>query len=269
MMKITRISVHRKDPSRYHLFIDRGYGEEYAFSVDEDILIQYQLKKGLELTEAQLKEIMKAEDEKKVYLEALRYLSFRMRSLKEVRTHLMKKGYDERRIEATIEALIAENYLGDEAFARAYVETKKKTTMKGPNVIREELREKGVDNTFIEDALQHFSMEEEKEKIKRWLGKKRQKNEAKRAFVEKLRSQLMRKGFSKEAIDEAFEEHDFGYDEEKEWEAICYHGEKVVRKYANTDDEWKFLQKVKQALYRRGFSIDLIERYIEEREGKR
>ena len=46
---ITKITTQKKNKERYNIFMDEGKGEQYAFSVDEAVLIKYQLKKGMEL----------------------------------------------------------------------------------------------------------------------------------------------------------------------------------------------------------------------------
>ena len=49
MAVITKITTQQKNQDRFNIFMDYGKGEEYAFSVDSDVLIHFQLKKGMEL----------------------------------------------------------------------------------------------------------------------------------------------------------------------------------------------------------------------------
>lgn len=49
MPVITKITAQKKLKDRYNIFTDAGDGEKYAFSVDEDVLIKHQLKKGWNL----------------------------------------------------------------------------------------------------------------------------------------------------------------------------------------------------------------------------
>ena len=91
MAVITKITAQVKNKSRYNIFLDHGRGEEYAFSVDEDILIKYNLKKGLELDEEYLIELIDEDEKKKCYHLSIHYLSYRMRSVEEVRTYLERR----------------------------------------------------------------------------------------------------------------------------------------------------------------------------------
>ncbi|MGV3466194.1 MAG: recombination regulator RecX, partial [Heyndrickxia sp.] len=43
---ITKITVQKNLSDRYNIYLD----EEYAFSVDEDVLTRFQLRKGKELS---------------------------------------------------------------------------------------------------------------------------------------------------------------------------------------------------------------------------
>ncbi len=268
MARITKISVQQRNKSRYNLFLDRGNGEEYAFSIDEDVLIKHRLKKGLDLQEEELLKLIDEDERKKTYHLALHYLSYRMRSMAEVRVYLTTKGRNEHHIDAVINQLALEKWLNDYEFAVAYVLTKKRTTLKGPHLIKQELKEKGVHSSLIEDALEQFSLDEQIEKLIQWLQKqaKKQPNLSLKAYVEKLGKQLINKGFSHDVVTEAMKEVEFSLNEDEEWTAICYHGEKIVRKYAGRYNGWEFNQKVKQALYRKGFSFELIERFLDERD---
>ncbi|MCD8503228.1 MAG: RecX family transcriptional regulator [Bacillaceae bacterium] len=50
-----------------------------------------------------------------------------------------------------------------------------------------------------------------------------------------------------------------------DWDAIIYQGEKAYKKYKQIEG-WEKKQKIKQFLFRRGFTIDLIERFLTEYE---
>src|SRR5690606_25268180 len=107
-------------------------------------------------------------------------------------------------------------------------------------------KEKGIRESIIEEAMQHFSFQEQKEHIKRWIEKQNKKREANRAFIDKLRQQLQQKGYSLDVIQEGMKEVELPYEEEEEWEAIQFHGNKIVKKYEERYNGWEFIQRVKQ-----------------------
>ncbi len=141
MAVITKITTQQKNKDRYNIFLDYGKGEEYAFSVDSDVLIKFQLKKGMELDELELTEINYNDDIHKAYNLAIQSLAIRMRSEKEISDYLRLKDVEEPVIHEVIHKLVAQKYLNDHEFALAYVRTQVNTTDKGANVISKELKE--------------------------------------------------------------------------------------------------------------------------------
>src|SRR4051812_12758228 len=141
MATITKITTQQKNQDRFNIFMDygKGKGEEFAFSVDSDVLIKFQLKKGMELDDFSFMEIQYQDDIRKAYNKAIHYLSRRMRSEKEIRDYLFSKEIEEPVINEIIHKLSALKYINDEEFALAYVRTQANTTDKGPTIIKMEL----------------------------------------------------------------------------------------------------------------------------------
>ncbi|WP_062052164.1 recombination regulator RecX [Bacillus sp. JCM 19034] len=265
MVSITKIEVQKNNKSRYSIFINRGQGEEYGFSIDEDILIKFRLHKGQQIDEQELLELIEADEERKVYHLAVHYLSFRMRSKKEIREYLLKKDKLEKYIDIAIRKLEEEKLLNDQEFARAYIQTKLLTQTKGPLKLKQELKEKGVNESIIHAQLAEIPLEHWIEKCKKWVEKKGNHSSrlSRRAKKDKLIGQLYAKGFSDTMISEALKGEQGIEKGDDEWEAICYQGEKIKRKYRHLKG-WEFKQKCKQALYRKGFTLDLIDQFLEE-----
>ena len=78
----------------------------------------------------------------------------------------------------------------------------------------------------------------------------------------KLDEMLVRKGYSRDVIQICLEELKDEKDDEKQQEALHYHGNKYYEKYKKYDG-WTLENKMKQALYRKGFSIDEIEIFLQ------
>lgn len=154
---ITKISTQKKNTERFNIFLD----EKYAFSVDADVLVKFELKKGKELDDLDIIEIQYGDEVKKGFNRALEFLSYRMRSTKEVEDHLKKKEISAPVIAEVIHKLNDYKYLNDQEFAAAYVSTHKKTNGKGPDVLFRELRAKGIDDDTIKEALSSFSFEDQ------------------------------------------------------------------------------------------------------------
>ncbi|MED4206552.1 recombination regulator RecX [Neobacillus mesonae] len=266
MAIITKITTQQKNQERYNVFMDYGKGEEFAFSVDSDVLIKFQLKKGMELDEFSLVEIQYQDDIRKAYNSAVQFLARRIRSEKEIKDHLSKKEFEEPAIHEVIHKLKGQKYINDSEFAAAFVRTMANTTDKGPDIIKIELKEKGIAEGIIHAALTEFPKEQQIDKAVK-LGEKFFKKPSKDSLKiqkQKLEQQLLRKGYSFEVIQIVLQET-VTDDCDEELDAIRYQGEKVHRKYAQYTG-FEYEQKMKQALYRKGFSIELIEKYLSEQE---
>lgn len=55
----------KRSKERFNIYIDKGQGEEYGFSVDQVILIKHGLQKGLEIDEIELGNILYNEEVQK------------------------------------------------------------------------------------------------------------------------------------------------------------------------------------------------------------
>lgn len=262
---ITKITSQQKLTDRYNIFIDDGKGEKYGFSVDEDVLIKYQLKKGMELDDFTVTEIFYQDDIRKAYSQAVQYLATRMRSETEVRKYLHKKEVEEQIVNEVIHKLYQYKFLDDQEFSVAYVRTQMNTTDKGVVVISQELKEKGIAEQLIEAAMLEYPYEKQLEKAcglaEKFLQKK--SHESLKASKQKLEQMLIRKGYPFGLITEALGLVEFEEDTFKELKAVEMQGSKLISKYRKYEG-YEFRQRMKQALYRKGFALELIDQYLDE-----
>jgi regulatory protein len=84
---------------------------------------------------------------------ATRFLEVRSRSVEEVRRRLTGAGYRAELVAGAIDRLLELGMLDDEAFARAWVESRDRARPRGERAIRAELGLKGVDRSSIDLIL--------------------------------------------------------------------------------------------------------------------
>lgn len=266
MTRITRITTQKKHKNRYNIFLDDGEGEKYGFSVDEAVLVEYRLRKGLELDETQISTLIQKDTLHKSYTLAITFLSYRMRTKKEIYDYLLQKEVDETHIAQVIEKLTEEKLIDDAQFANMFVSSRKNTSTKGPLLIKKELIDKGVSNTIASEAIQQYSYEEQYEKASQWVEKKlnQSKKDSFRQRVNKLRANLLQKGFTQDVVQDVFRNIETEKDEDTEWENTVYQGEKLLRKHSRKLEGFELRQKMKEGLYRKGFSLELIEEFLDQ-----
>jgi regulatory protein len=84
---------------------------------------------------------------------AVRFLESRQRSIREVRRRLGQAGYPAPLIDAAVERLEELGVLDDEAFARAWVESRDRARPRGERALRSELALKGVAREIVDRVL--------------------------------------------------------------------------------------------------------------------
>jgi regulatory protein len=103
---------------------------------------------------AEKRERLGAVDEPSVVLDAaLRFLEPRQRSIGEVRRRLTRVGYREDLVTAAIDRLIELGMLDDEAFARAWIESRDRVRPRGSRALMSELAKKGIDRQTADQSL--------------------------------------------------------------------------------------------------------------------
>ena len=130
---------------------------------------------------------------------ALRLLDYRPRSSKEIERRLAKAGFAQEVVEETLKRLEELGLIDDLQFARVWINHRKAL---GKTRIKWELRQKGVSNDVVEEALSAVDPEMEyqsavKAARSRW-GK--DKDPDKRTRRRRLAAFLQRKGFGWDVI---------------------------------------------------------------------
>jgi regulatory protein len=149
------------------------------------------------------------DDFEKFYKAAIRFLSFRPRSEKELKDYLAKKECDPLISKRIIDSLTRDKFLNDEEFVRWWVEQRTILKPKATRIIKYELKQKGISKELIdsffeneEDSTSDFdkALELAEKKMVRL-----EKIEDKRKVYEKLGRFLASKGFDWDTIKEVID----------------------------------------------------------------
>ncbi|MBP2098541.1 recombination regulator RecX [Enterococcus rivorum] len=235
--------------------------------VSEDILVKHRLLKGQELAESTIEAIKKAGSYDVGLQMSLNYLSYQLRSEKEILDYLREKEIllDDRK--KIVEQLKTLNLLDDKSYSESYVRTQMRISDKGPKMIQQQLKKKGINEEDIQHGLTFFTLSEQVEVAVAAAEKamKRYRDKSFKDSLQKVKLHLMQKGFNYEVIDLALEELSFEKDEDEEKEIVQKQGDKLWERNHKLDRK-KRLMKVKQGLFQKGFDYDLINQYISEKE---
>jgi len=193
---ITALKMQRGARERVNVYID----DEFAFGLA--LIHAVWLKVGQALSDAEIETLRAADTLEQAQQRAVNLIAYRPRSVREVRQRLEKAGVDEETIERVIEQLRSAGMLDDEAFSKAWVESRVRAAPRGRRMMAWELRRKGVAEQDIEAALE--SVDDESTALaaarRRWP---RLKSLPLRERKRKLFEFLSRSGFEYAAIEEA------------------------------------------------------------------
>ncbi|MDA3792421.1 MAG: RecX family transcriptional regulator [Elusimicrobia bacterium] len=148
-MKITAIKAVKRNKNRSSVFIDG----KFALSLGNSVVSKCGLKEGYILDRFELDDIIKHKEEVKAMDYALLVLTYRQRSIDELNRKMEKKGYDRDIIKKVRDSLKAEGKLGDREFSLWWIKQRRSGRPKGDIAIKSELREKGVKEKTVTEAL--------------------------------------------------------------------------------------------------------------------
>lgn len=155
MAEITGITPQVKDKTRCNIEVD---GRFYC-GMKLETVMQNRLKVGMIVRDEELSRIQ-LESEKMTALDkALGHISASMKTEKEIREYLSRKGYLTDVCDYVVLKMKDYGFLDDEAYSAAFAESAGKK--KGRRLIAAELRRKGVSEENVEHALESLTNEAE------------------------------------------------------------------------------------------------------------
>lgn len=180
-MKITELSVQKRDSSRFNISVDG----KFFCGASVDIVAKFNLYQGRETDEKELREILDSELEIRFLNRALTYLIRSPRSEYQIRTYLRNLAYKKKGLwyediskeqleeifEKNISKLKEFKYINDREYAEAFVNSRIRNKPRGKNILVAELRSKGVNKELALEVVEEL-VEDEADMLKRIYTKK-------------------------------------------------------------------------------------------------
>ncbi len=202
MGRITDIKPQQRDKSRRSIFVDG----EYCCGVGDIVIAQKRIKIGQEISVAELKELVREEEERSAFDRALTYLTYRPRTRKELTKYLTDKGFETEVISVTPRSCLERyRYVDDAAFGRQWVDERSRQVNRGVRMIRQELKQKGLSEEEVAAAMDRVDPELELEKAIKLAEKYARRCEGESAFKRRGRigQALARRGYEWDVIEQA------------------------------------------------------------------
>ncbi len=180
-----------------------SFSDGSQLELDMDIVLEYTLKKGMELQEELLEEIESKQAIISAKQDAYNYASYRLRSEWQVRKKLEEKKYPVQLIDSCIAFLTEFNLIDDQKFATAYIKDALLKKKDGPIKLKMKLRSFGIDEYISENTIntiypfeqeEEFALDAAVKKINCITGKSKLKQKS------SLINHLQSKGFTSDTI---------------------------------------------------------------------
>lgn len=197
MAIITKIEQQKKNEDRVNIYVN----DKFFTAIFKELIFTFNLKKGDEIDEEHLKSILSDEMYLKAKNKALNILSKADQAEKKIREKL-STDFEEDTINRVIEFLKKNNFINDNLLAQKIVNTNLNLNKCGKNRIKQNLYNKGLDASAINEAMSDIDSDAEFDNAM-YLAKKRYervKNEDKRKIYQKLSQHLAYKGFNYDII---------------------------------------------------------------------
>jgi regulatory protein len=195
---ITALKAQKRNPQRVNVYLDG----RYAFSLAA--IEATKLRRGQVLSDEDIERLKERDSFERAHDRALRFLSYRPRSEAEVRRYLRGKAVSPAIEDEVIERLTRAKLLDDLAFARYWVENRESFNPRGLRMLRHELRQKGLSEETIAQALANLDEEESAYRAALRRGRRLARLDQV-SFRQKLGAYLLRRGFPYEVVNLAVE----------------------------------------------------------------
>lgn len=155
MRMITELKVQSKDKNRVNVSLDGAY---YC-SLAMETVIKNNLKPNMLIDESKINSMQQESESKIAWEKALKLVSTRYKTQKEIYVYLQERGYLPSVIFGVIEKLNEYHFIDDKRYAESYISHKIKKD--GPNKIKQELLAKGVKEDIIDEVMGEIDSQDE------------------------------------------------------------------------------------------------------------
>lgn len=204
-MKIEKYELTKKN--KYNVYLSNGE----VITLDERVITENEL---LLKKEIDINLYNKINKESRIYELidiAIKYISIRLRSIKEIKDYLKKKETDIELIEVAVDKLIKLGYLNDDRFTKAFIKDKLNFTSMGDYKIKMELQRLGVSYEIIENNISLIDDNILEEKMNKIIEKELKINKKYSGInlKNKIYNHLVSSGYTKEKVISILNNYEF------------------------------------------------------------
>ena len=249
-MQINKFTKQRN--GMYQILLE----DNRKIKVHEDLILKYDLLLKRKIDEDLEDKIFEENKTYEIYEVALSYINKKLRSKKELKKYLERKEYSNELIDNAINLLYTQGYLNDEIYAKSLVHDRIALSMDGPNKIKKELSDNGINNSLIEEVILEYTEDLEKERVEKLVDKQIKLNNNKGANLlkKKIQMYLLNLGYNYDTINRILNSKKMVDNDlyKKEYDKLY---KTLSKKYSGKELEYR----LKNKLYQKGFSNEYYE----------
>lgn len=250
-MEITKFKKLKN--SQYEVVIDNT-----PYKLYDDIILKYNLLTNKSIDLKLLNQILDDNTEYDAYYQSLKYINIKMRTKKEINDYLIKKGYDKKQIDKTINKLDNNNLFNNKIYLTSYINDQINLTNNGPYKILNNLIKLGFNEEEINTYLD-FDLDIWQTKINKYIDKKTKLNHkfSNNELKRKLNNDLSNLGYQHNLINESLSSINFD-----DTESFNKSADKIYDKLKKKYQEPKLSYYFRSKMYNLGYDNELINAYL-------
>lgn len=204
-MQIVKYEFTKKN--KYNVYLSNGE----VLNLQEQVITENELLLKKEMSQELYNKLVRDNKIYELMEMAVKYISIRLRSIKEIKDYLLKKGGSNNEVEDAVQKLIESGYLDDDRFTKAFIKDKLKFTTIGDYKIKMQLNKLGVSTSIIEDNMNKIDEHIIEEKIKKIIEKDKKTNKkySGQILKNKIYNHLLNQGYSQEKVITIINTYDF------------------------------------------------------------
>ena len=223
--------------------------EDENYIIYEDIILKHNILSKNDISKSELDLYLKDNEFFEAYYKAISYINIRLRCASEIKKYL-SKDFSLKTVDSVIDRLKQDGYLDESVYVQAFVYDQINLKTVGPLKIKNDLLMLKLPESLIDEFLETFTEELQREKIKKAVEKELRLNKNKSSLMikNKILKSLIDKGFYKEDIVYCLENYDID-----ESDAYNAEYEKIKKKLSSKYSGKELEYKIKEKLYQKGF----------------
>lgn len=146
----------RQAGKRSNVYLDG----RYAFSLTTELAVMERLRVGEVVSTERYADLVIKDQQARALDAALHFLGPRPRSEREIRDRLARGEYDPQVVDRVVARLRELKLVDDAAFAAYWIDQRATHKPRGSRLLKQELRQKGVDQDLVTEALPEYDDED-------------------------------------------------------------------------------------------------------------